>query len=62
MDNIIYKQLKREIIKSAKKGEICYYWDITGLNKIIVKIVIELLEKDGRTVSNKGENFKVIHW
>lgn len=62
MEKIIHKTLKREILKAAKKGETCYYWDITQLNRILVKMIIELLEEDGRTVTNKGENFKVIHW
>jgi len=54
--------LKREILKAAKKGEICYYWDVTEMNKTLVKMVIQLLEEDGKTVTNKGEKFKVIHW
>lgn len=62
MEQVIHKALKREILKCAKKGETCYYWDVTQLNRTLVKMVIELLEQDGRTVSNKGENFKVIHW
>lgn len=61
-EELIFKALKREIIKSAKKGETCYYWDVTELNRTLVKLVIELLEEDGKTVTNKGENFKVIHW
>lgn len=62
MEKVILKFLNREIIKSAKKGETCYYWDITELNKTLVKIITEALEADGKTVKSKGEKFKIIHW
>jgi hypothetical protein len=62
MEKTILKFLNREIIKSAKKDEICYYWDVTELNKTQVKIITEMLEADGKTVKSKGENFKIIHW
>lgn len=60
MDDI--KKINREIIKCAKKGEFHYYWDITGVNKIIVDNIIKELESDGKKVNSKGINYKVIRW
>lgn len=58
----ILKFLHREIIKSAKRGETFYYWDITESNKILVDIVISELEKEGKIIKSKGPNFKIIRW
>ena len=62
MKDEIFKKLKREILKSAKKGYFHYYWDITGLNKILVNIICEELEKDNKMIKSKGNNFKIIMW
>ena len=58
----ILKILKREILKSAKKGDFHYYWDTTGLEKSMINLVISELESDNKTVKSKGEFFKIIHW
>ena len=58
----ILKFLNKEILKSAKKGDFHYYWDITGISKYMVESIIEKLEKEARMVTSKGVNFKIIHW
>jgi hypothetical protein len=58
----IFKALNREILKSAKKDEKHYYWDIIGLSDYMVKGIISKLEKEGKTVKSKGINFKIIYW
>jgi len=58
----ILKNLNREILKSAKKGDFHYYWDITGISPYLVKSIIEILEKEGKFFKSKGTNFKIIHW
>lgn len=58
----ILKFLNREILKSAKKGDFHYYWDITNLSPYLVKTIIELLVKEGKFFKSKGTNFKIIHW
>ncbi len=58
----IMKDINKGILKSAKKGELHYYWDITGLGAYLVKSIIEKLEKEGRFVKSKGANFKIIRW
>jgi len=60
MDDI--KKIKREILKSAKKGDLHYYWDITGLSEAVVKNITAELEADGKIVKSKGTNFKIINW
>lgn len=59
-DNL--KKIHREIIKSAKRGDLFYYWDITGLPRIIVDEIISNLEKEGKNIKSKGNNFKLIMW
>lgn len=61
-ENTIIKHINKEILKCAKRGDVHYYWDITGLNKYIVKSVIDRLEKEGRFINSKGTNFKIIRW
>ena len=58
----IFKLLNREILKSAKREEKHYYWDVIGLSDTMIKSIISKLEKEGKTVTSKGINFKVIHW
>lgn len=58
----ILKNLNREILKNAKKGNFHYYWDITGISPYLVKSIIEILEKEGKFFKSKGTNFKIIHW
>ena len=58
----IFKALNREILKSAKRDEKHYYWDVIGLSEHMIKGLISKLEKEGKTVTSKGINFKVIHW
>lgn len=61
-ENKILKNINREILKNAKKGEFHYYWDIRELREFMVKSLIIRLEDDGKMVRSKGENFKIIHW
>lgn len=61
-ENEILKILNREILKSAKKGDFHYYWDISGLSDYMVKSIIIKLEKEGKFIKSKGLNFKIIHW
>ncbi|MCK9417359.1 hypothetical protein M0Q97_12010 [Candidatus Dojkabacteria bacterium] len=61
-ENEILKNLNREILKSAKKGDFHYYWDITGISPYLVKTTISTLEKEGKFFKSKGTNFKIIHW
>lgn len=61
-ENEILKFLNREILKSAKKGNFHYYWDITEISPYMVKSVIERLENEGKFFKSKGNNFKIIHW
>jgi hypothetical protein len=58
----VLKQINRGILKAAKKGEFCYYWDVTKLDRFMVGDIVVLLEKEGKTVKSKGENFKIIYW
>jgi hypothetical protein len=58
----ILKKIRREIVKSAKKGDFHYYWDITGLRDSMVKSIITILEEDGKFITNKGSNYKIIRW
>ena len=60
MDDI--KKIKREILKQAKKGELHYYWDISGLSRNVIDNIITELESDGKNVNSKGTNYKVIRW
>lgn len=61
-ENEILRKIKREIIKCAKKGEIHYYWEITGLSDSTVKSIVKELESDGKYVNSKGMNFKIVRW
>jgi hypothetical protein len=61
-ENEVLKFLNREILKSAKKGDYHYYWDITGLSDYMIKGIIATLEKEGKFIKSKGTNFKIIHW
>jgi hypothetical protein len=62
MEKEILKKINREILKQAKKGELYYYWDITGLPKEIVGNISVILEKEGKIVKSKGTNYKIIMW
>lgn len=61
-ENEILKFLNREILKSAKRGDFHYYWDISGLTEYTIKGIISKLEKEGKFFKSKGTNFKIIHW
>jgi len=61
-ENKVFKNINREILKSAKRDEKHYYWDVIGLTDYMVKSIISRLEEEGKTVTSKGINFKVIHW
>jgi hypothetical protein len=50
------------MVKAAKKGNNYFYWDITGLDHFMVGEIVIGLEKEGRTVKSKGENFKIVYW
>ena len=58
----ILKKIRREIVKSAKKDTYHYYWNITGLDIFMVGNIVITLEKEGKIVKSKGENFKIIMW
>ncbi len=58
----ILKRIKRGILKSAKKGDLHYYWDISGLRDSTVKSIIHELELDGKMVKSKGMNYKIVRW
>jgi len=58
----ILKFLKREILKSAKRGEFHYYWDITNLSHPLVGDIVVKLEKEGKKVNSKGTDYKIIRW
>ena len=58
----ILKKINREIVKSAKKGDLHYYWEVSGLSAYMVKSIVETLEKEGKMVKSKGTNYKIIRW
>jgi len=58
----ILKVLKREILKSAKKGEFHYYWETAELSNSIIKSITKILESEGKMVNSKGHNYKVVRW
>jgi hypothetical protein len=58
----VLKFLKKEILKSAKKGDFHYYWDVAGLEPSLINLVVLELEKEGKTIKSKGQLFKIIHW
>ena len=60
-DNEILKKVRREILKSAKKGDVHYYWDVTGIPESTVRFVINELEGEGKMFKNKG-SCKIIRW
>ena len=60
-DNEILKKVRREILKSAKKGDVHCYWDVTGINDSTVKYVVAELESEGKMFKNKG-SCKIIRW
>lgn len=61
-ENRIIKNINKEILKCAKRGDVHYYWDITNLSSYMVKSIIEKLESEGRFINSKGTNFKIIRW
>jgi hypothetical protein len=61
-ENEILKKIRREIIKSAKNGDVHYYWETGGLSDSMVKGIISTLEKEGKIVKSKGINYKIIRW
>ena len=58
----IFRGINKEILKCAKKGDLHYYWDISGLSAIMVKSIVERLGKEGKYVNSKGTKFKIIRW
>ena len=58
----ILKKIRREILKSAKKGDLHYYWETTGLSDSIVKSIVLQLEEESKMVKSKGTNYKIIRW
>jgi len=58
----ILKKIKREILKSAKKGDVHYYWETTGLSDSMVRSIVTQLEEDKKMVKSKGPNYKIIRW
>jgi hypothetical protein len=61
-ENEILKNLNKDILKAAKKGDYHYYWDISGLDNILVKGIVLKLEKENKFIKNKGKDFKLIMW
>lgn len=62
MEKEILKKINKGILKAAKKGELHYYWDITGVPKEVVGNIMVELEKEGKIVKSKGINYKIIMW
>jgi len=61
MDNEVLKKVRREILKSAKKGDLHYYWDITGISESTIRYIVDTLESEGKMFKNKG-SCKIIRW
>lgn len=61
-ENKILKSIERGILKSAKKGDLHYYWDVTGLSDFMIKSIVERLESEGKMVKFKSANFRIIRW
>lgn len=61
-ENRILKSIERGILKSAKKGDLHYYWDVTGLSDFMIKSIISKLETEGRMVKFKSANFRIVRW
>ena len=61
-ENEILKKVRREILKSAKKGDLHYYWETTGLPDSMIKSIILILEEEGKMVKSKGPSYKIIRW
>jgi hypothetical protein len=62
LENETLKKIRREILKSAKKGEFHFYWETTGLSHILIGDIVAKLEKEGKFVKSKGPNYKIIRW
>jgi len=62
MEKEILRVINREIIKSAKKGESYYYWDISDVDKRTIDKVSTILESEGKMVRSKGTKYKLITW
>lgn len=60
-DNEILRKVRREILKSAKKGDVHCYWDVTGIPESTVRFVVNELEGEGKMFKNKG-SCKIIRW
>lgn len=60
-DNETLKIVKRGILKSAKKGDFHYYWDVTGIPDSTIRFVVNELEGEGKMFKNKG-SCKIIRW
>jgi len=60
MDDI--KKIRREILKSAKKGEFHYYWNVFGLSDSVIENITEELESEGKMIKSKGTSYKIIRW
>lgn len=58
----ILKKIKRGILKSAKKNELFYYWETTGLSDSMIRSIVTQLEEDNKMVKSKGPNYKIIRW
>lgn len=61
-ENEILKKIRREILKSAKKGDVHYYWETVGLSDSVVKSIVTILEDEGKMIKSKGANYKIIRW
>ena len=51
-----------KLITKAKKGDLHYYWDVTGLSDFMIKSIIAKLESEGKMVKFKSANFRIIRW
>ena len=58
----ILKKIHREILKSAKKGDLHYYWETTGLSDSMIRSIVATLEIEGKMIKSKGPNYKIIRW
>jgi len=60
-ENDILKVIRRGILKSAKKGDLHFYWETTGLSDSMIRSIVSQLESEGKMIKNKG-NCKIIRW
>lgn len=62
-ENEVLKTLRREIKKSAKRGDVHFWWKVDlNLSETQIKNIVKQLEDDNFMVKNKNMGFKIIRW